>query len=102
MVYTERVYQIAEIKEKLTPIFKEFGVSKAAVFGSYARGEAVTGCDIDLIIKTKEIMDLHEYAGLERAMRHALEVKVDVTFEDYINPYMKEDIMGEAVLLYEE
>ncbi|MDR1100828.1 MAG: nucleotidyltransferase domain-containing protein [Clostridiales bacterium] len=102
MMKTDKVYTIDEIKEILAPVFKDFGVKKAAVFGSYARGQAVPGADVDLIIKTRQIFDLRKYYEFENAMRHALMTKVDVTFEDYINPFMKEDITKEAVVLYEE
>lgn len=94
------VYTIDELEERLVPIFREFDIKHAAVFGSYARGTATPGCDIDMIIKTKEIFDLDRYYDFQEAMWEVLHVNVDVTFEEYINPYMKETIMMEAVELY--
>jgi len=38
-------------RAKLNAIFKEYGVKKAAVFGSYARGEQKKRSDIDFLIK---------------------------------------------------
>ena len=36
----EKVYTIEEIKEMIYDILKKYGIEKAYIFGSYARGEA--------------------------------------------------------------
>ena len=43
---------IQEITEKLTPVFKANGVTKAILFGSYAKGTATPASDVDLVIET--------------------------------------------------
>ena len=44
------IEDIQSIKEKLTPIFKNHGVKKAILFGSYAKGCAVPESDIDIVV----------------------------------------------------
>ena len=44
---------IQEIKKKISPILKKNGVKKAAIFGSYARGEEKKRSDVDILIKYK-------------------------------------------------
>lgn len=39
-----------EIRESLTPVLRGLGVEKALLWGSYARGDAHPGSDIDLIV----------------------------------------------------
>ena len=46
---------IIEIKKLTEPIFREYGVEKAYVFGSYARGDYNENSDIDIIIYSKNI-----------------------------------------------
>lgn len=46
----DRIYAIDEISSIIAPILKNYGVSRAYLFGSYARGEALPGSDIDLRI----------------------------------------------------
>lgn len=41
---------LREIEAKLTPIFARYGVERAFVFGSVARGEQTRRSDIDLIV----------------------------------------------------
>ena len=47
---TEDVYDIEEIKRRLTPVFQRYGVRKAVLFGSYARGEARPVSDVDILV----------------------------------------------------
>ncbi len=51
---SEKVYTIEEIKKLIYEIFKKYGIEKAYIFGSYARGEAKQDSDVDIMIK-KEI-----------------------------------------------
>jgi len=44
------VENIQTITEKLTPVFKTYGVRKAILFGSYAKGCAVEESDVDLMV----------------------------------------------------
>jgi len=47
---TEDVYGIDEIKSRLEPVFRQYGVRRAVLFGSYARGEARPVSDVDLLV----------------------------------------------------
>ena len=42
------VYSIEEIRQRIEPVAKKYGVSMIWLFGSYARGEATEKSDIDL------------------------------------------------------
>ncbi|MCL1823942.1 MAG: nucleotidyltransferase domain-containing protein [Oscillospiraceae bacterium] len=44
------VENIQSIQEKLTPIFKNYGVKKAVLFGSYAKGCECENSDIDIMV----------------------------------------------------
>jgi len=44
-----------DLTQKTIPVLKKYGVAKAAVFGSYARGEAKKNSDIDLLVDIKKI-----------------------------------------------
>ena len=47
---------IADLKIRLIPLFKQYHIQKAILFGSLARGEATRRSDVDLILiqKTKK------------------------------------------------
>jgi len=95
-------FTIDELREKFAPIFRQYGLLRAYVFGRYARGEEHEGCGIDLLIKADGLLEFEVFYEFMRDLHHAVRVKVDVTFEEYVNPYMKEEIEKEAILLYEK
>jgi predicted nucleotidyltransferase len=41
---------VSEIKSALFPVFKEYGVHRAVLFGSYAKGGADDSSDVDLLV----------------------------------------------------
>jgi hypothetical protein len=46
----EKIYNIDEIRNLLKPVFASYPVRKATLFGSYARGEADRGSDLDIVV----------------------------------------------------
>ena len=49
---------IQNIKEKITPILQRYGIKKAAIFGSLAKGEAKTSSDVDILVEIQNNMSL--------------------------------------------
>ena len=49
-----KIYTVPELQTVLSPIFREHGVKKATLFGSYAKG-AATSIDVTQIEKGSEI-----------------------------------------------
>ncbi len=75
---------------------KEFGVTKIALFGSYARGEQTGTSDIDLLIEAKE----HKFRNrlrLRDFLEEAFGKKVDIgyfgTVRGFIMRGIEEDIV---------
>jgi hypothetical protein len=94
------VYLLSDIKERLVPVLKKYGLSKAAIFGSYARNEANATSDIDLLIQMDETFDLEKYLKFEEDVRRALDKNVDIVEYRCINNIMRDDILKEAVEIY--
>ena len=44
------VYTIDQIRKIVAPIAASYGVGSLSLFGSYARGEATDGSDIDILV----------------------------------------------------
>ena len=65
---------IAEIKIKIKPILKRHDVKRAAVFGSYARGDQKKKSDIDILIEYKNDNDksLLDFVGLKLELEKRL------------------------------
>jgi len=78
---------------------RQLGASHAAVFGSVARGEAVAGSDIDILVELDGEMRLgvFEYARLKLYLGELLGGAIDVVNRKTLKPLLRENILHDAV-----
>lgn len=95
-------YTINEIKEKIVPIAKAYGIGRMSLFGSYARGEAKNESDVDLYIERGRLKSLIQYFAFVDDLENALDCHVDVVTTAIEDKQFISAIMKEGVLLYEE
>ena len=103
------VYTIDEIRNMINPILVKYGVDKAYVFGSYARGEATPNSDIDILIKRGDIKTLFKLGGLyyelEKILKKSIDVLTEETFTEQPTDELDEefyiDILNDRRLVYE-
>ena len=88
---------IQMIAKKINPILKEQGVTKAAVFGSFARGENKKKSDVDLLIKFPKNKTLFDFIGLKQDLEKRLGKKVDLVEYSAIKPRLKKPILKNRV-----
>lgn len=94
------ISRIPTIKKKVVPILKHHAVKRAAIFGSFARGEAKANSDVDLLIeymsKDKSLFDL---VDLKSELEEVLGRKVDVVTYDSLYWRLREQILAEQVVI---
>jgi len=90
---------IQGIKEKIAPILQQYGITKAAIFGSFAKGEAKISSDVDILVEIKSDMSLLDFIGIKIKLEEALKMKVDLVEYDTIKPIIKERILAEQVVI---
>ena len=91
---------VEKIKKIVAKVSKEYGVKNAYLFGSYARGEAHKGSDIDIIIDKGELQTYNLYCDMKFALEDKLGTKVDLLTMEGIKPRFFELIKGDRILLY--
>jgi len=84
------------IKFKIIKILKQYNVTKAGIFGSYARGDHKKNSDIDILIQPPKGMGL-EFVGMQFKLEDKLKKKVHVVTYKYINPHIKKGILDDEV-----
>jgi predicted nucleotidyltransferase len=92
---------IQSIKKQIVPILKRQGVTKAALFGSVARGDVRKKSDIDLLIKLQRNKSLLDFMGLKIELEEKLNKKVDLLTYDALHPLLKDRILNEQKVIYE-
>ena len=90
-----------EIKEKIISILIKHGIKRILVFGSYARNEATPTSDLDLIVDFPEGTSLLDHVGIEIELSEALNMKIVLLSRNGISPYIKDNVLKEAIVIYE-
>ncbi len=93
---------ISDITTMLTPVFDDYGISRAVLFGSVAKGTATDKSDLDLLVDSK-LRGLR-FVGFMEAVRHAVGMPVDVFDIEHIENGSKidQEIYSTGVTIYEK
>lgn len=93
---------ISQLTAILTPVFDSYGISKAVLFGSVAKGTATDKSDLDLLVESK----LHglRFVGFIEAIRQAVKMPVDIFDITHIekNSRIDQEIRATGVTIYEK
>jgi predicted nucleotidyltransferase len=92
---------IEEIKRRTTPVFTQFGVKYAAVFGSVARGEDRPQSDVDILVRLGRPTGMVGYMRLVENLEASLERKVDLVTEQSLNRHVQPYVVRDLATIYE-
>lgn len=90
-----------QIKSEIVSIIKNFGVTKAAFFGSVVRGDRTMQSDIDILVEFEDGKTLLDLVGLKIELEEHLKIKVDVVTYDALHPRLKDSVLKEQEMFYE-
>ena len=88
--------QLQKLKPIIVSILKKRGITKASIFGSFARGEQNKKSDIDILIEPPKGMGL-EFISLKLELTEKLGREVDLLTYKSIHPYLKNYILSEEI-----
>lgn len=94
--------KLEQIRKTITPLFKQYGVIRADVFGSVARGDATQKSDLDLVITLRKPIGIFKLHELNDKLETKLKTKVDLLTHQSIPSYLKSHIQKDKVQMYEE
>jgi uncharacterized protein len=91
---------------QVEPVLRPYA-RRISVFGSYARGEATSQSDVDLLVALKPSekrppLGLFEVIRLEKELGIKLGRAVDLVTEEGLNPRIRSNVEKDRVVLYEE
>jgi len=86
---------ILEIKNRIIPVLKDYGIKKAALFGSIVKGESTEDSDIDILVEMPETATLLELAALKIELEEILKKNVDILTYDSLHHLLKDKILQE-------
>lgn len=83
------IYTKDQIKIKLEPVFRKYGVRYAMLFGSYAKGTQTEKSDVDILVDSG--LKGLAFFGLLEDVSQALDKEVDLLDVSQIKPGSKID-----------
>lgn len=89
--------QLAIHKEQILHIISQHGATWPRLFGSVARGEEHAHSDIDILITLNPDRTLLDIIAIKQDLEDLLNCSVDVVTEAALSPYIREQILQEAV-----
>lgn len=93
---------VFDIQSVLTPVFRDYGISRAVLFGSIAKGTATEKSDLDLLVDSK-LRGL-SFVGFMEAVCQAAGMPVDILDVTHIEKGspIEREILSTGVTIYEE
>lgn len=91
---------LGEIKQVIVPVLKKHKVTKAGIFGSYARNSFTENSDIDILVELTYPMSLLDFIGIKLELEDILKKPVDLVEYKAIKPIIKDNILKSEVRFY--
>ncbi len=92
---------INTIRHNFTPVAAKYGLRRAYLFGSYAKGLANENSDVDLLIEKGRPLSLLMLSGMLQDAREAIGLPVDIVTTTGVDDEFRSQIAGSEVLIYE-
>ncbi|HEX8600472.1 MAG TPA: nucleotidyltransferase family protein [Chloroflexia bacterium] len=89
---------IRDKRQEILSIAKSHGVTSVRIFGSVARGIEKPG-DLDLLVQLEPGYSLFDLIAIKQDLEDLLGCRVDVVTEAALSPYIREQVLREALSL---
>ena len=90
---------LGDKRQDILRLATQHGARNVRVFGSLARGEARPDSDVDILITLEPERSLLDLIGLQQDLEDLLGCKVDVVMEASVSPYIRPQVLQDAVAL---
>ena len=95
--------KIDDIRESIAnhkdEIKKSYKVKSIGIFGSYVRGEAKKGSDLDILIEYDETPGLFDFVKLKNYLSELLGLNVDLVMKSALKPRLGKQILDEVITI---
>ena len=86
-----------QLKRNILGVIANYPVKKAAVYGSFARGDSTDGSDVDLLIETSKPVTIFQILQLEIDISEITRRKTDIVEYAAIKDSIRERVLAEAI-----
>jgi predicted nucleotidyltransferase len=82
---------------EILALAEKYGIETVRVFGSVARGQADRASDVDLLVSFQAGRSLLDQIAFQQDVSELLGMTVDVVSTEGLSPYIRDDVVREAV-----
>jgi predicted nucleotidyltransferase len=86
-------------RDEILSIAQRHGAENVRVFGSRARDDARPTSDFDILVTVGEHTSLLDIIAIKQDLEDLLGSTVHVVTEDAISPYIREEVLKQAIAL---
>ena len=91
--------RLRSLRGEIYEIARKHKADKVYVFGSCARKEETPESDVDFLVELQKGASLFDLMDLQDEYEALLNCKVDVVSRRGLNPYLRDSVLSEAVVL---
>ena len=84
-------------RKEILDIANRYGAKKIRLFGSILRDEIKEKNDVDFLIEMEKGRSLIDIIAIKQDLEDLLGCKVDVVTDSSLSPYIREEVLGQAV-----
>lgn len=93
--------EIRDIQQAVRATAQKYGLTKVVLFGSFARGDAHEGSDVDFLVETSAPLGFARGA-IYNELEASLNRPVDIVFGvQNLYPFIGDAVDSEGIVLYE-
>lgn len=90
---------VSKNREEILTIAHKYGARNVRLFGSAARGRTSIRSDVDLLVEMEPGSSLIDIVAIKQNLEDLLGCKVDVVTENALSPYIRDEVLREAMSL---
>ncbi len=91
--------RLRSLRGEIYEIARKHKADKVYVFGSCARKEETPESDVDFLVELQKGASLFDLMDIQDEYEALLNCKVDVVSRRGLNPYLRDSVLSEAVVL---
>jgi predicted nucleotidyltransferase len=89
--------ELEQYQQLIVPVLKRYMIKRAAIFGSFAKGEANHHSDVDILIEPEKGFTIFKFLELEQEIGALINRRVDLVEYSAIKSSIREEVLMSAI-----
>ena len=91
------MHELEQYRQLILPVLKRYFIKRAAIFGSFAKGNVNANSDIDLLIEPEKGFTIFKMLQLEEEISELTKRKVDLVEYSALKSSIKKEVLLSAI-----